>query len=155
MAHSPLISMISHICQDNPSLEVSLLYSTKLPSYNLDISELLFLPQILDLFRTRRTRFLELFFTGTWDGTLLSSGDDFIRKLIVQPELDRKDYVPYVVRTRRIQKSDLLRALGPTDERSSSVFYVCGPPEMTDSVVEQLRESEGVERERVLCEKWW
>jgi ferredoxin-NADP reductase len=155
LKHSPLMSMISHICHESPSLEVSLLYSTKVPSNNPAPSEVLFLPEILDLFRARRTAFLELFFTGTWDGTTLSHEDDFIQSLIVQPEQERRNYVPTVVWTSRIQKPTLYGAVGPPHERASSVFYVCGPPEMTDSIVQQLRETDGVASEHVLCEKWW
>ena len=39
--------------------------------------------------------------------------------------------------------------------REGVVCYVCGPPRMTDEMVEFLGRQEGMEEERVLCEKCW
>ena len=36
-----------------------------------------------------------------------------------------------------------------------SVFYVCGPPDMTDELVDNLKQQPNVAEKRVLCEKWW
>lgn len=36
-----------------------------------------------------------------------------------------------------------------------TVVYVCGPAGMTDEFVEIVSGIEGMERERVFCEKWW
>jgi Na+-transporting NADH:ubiquinone oxidoreductase subunit NqrF len=41
------------------------------------------------------------------------------------------------------------------EQRPFSVFYVCGPPDMTDSIVQQLKDTDGVVPEQVFCEKWW
>lgn len=64
---------------------------------------------------------------------------------------------------RRLNKEDLLPALdGYTREagyqdrdRSRTVCYVCGPPNMTDEFVSYLIQQPGMAEERVLCEKWW
>jgi hypothetical protein len=62
---------------------------------------------------------------------------------------------------RRIGEGDLVSALdGWKGEkgargREGTVCYVCGPQRMTDEVVEFLRRQEGMEKGRVLCEKWW
>lgn len=56
---------------------------------------------------------------------------------------------------RRIQHADLLEALGPEDQRSNTVIYVCGLPAMTDEFVEILRKAKGMDQRRVLVEKWW
>jgi len=55
----------------------------------------------------------------------------------------------------RVAGSDLDAALGPEDDRSGTVCYVCGPPAMTDSFVDFLSSRSGMDRSRVLCEKWW
>lgn len=56
---------------------------------------------------------------------------------------------------RRFVEKDLETALGPVAERKNTVAYVCGPPTMTDWAVDVLKQSAGMDQERVLCEKWW
>ncbi|CAK1354245.1 unnamed protein product [Cercospora beticola] len=65
---------------------------------------------------------------------------------------------------RRFKEEDLVRAVdgyrqesvfGLQHERSGTVCYVCGPPKMTDEVVDFLKGLEGMDERRVLCEKWW
>jgi hypothetical protein len=58
-------------------------------------------------------------------------------------------------RNRRISHEDLLGALGPEDDRANTVVYVCGLPAMTDEFVEALSKAKGMEKRRVLTEKWW
>jgi ferredoxin-NADP reductase len=58
-------------------------------------------------------------------------------------------------RNRRINPTDLLEALGPLHDRKTTVAYICGPPKTTDDFVEILSRAEGMEPNRVLCEKWW
>ncbi|PSR80595.1 hypothetical protein BD289DRAFT_61896 [Coniella lustricola] len=56
---------------------------------------------------------------------------------------------------RRITIDDISQAIGP-DKRFCAV-YVCGVPTMTDEFVEKLTSPTGLglERHRVLSEKWW
>lgn len=56
---------------------------------------------------------------------------------------------------RRITHEDLLECLGPEGQRKNTACYVCGPPKMTDEFVEIMGKAEGMEKRRVLCEKWW
>ena len=56
---------------------------------------------------------------------------------------------------RRMTNNDLLASLGPVEERSSVISYVCGPPTMTDWAVATLKNAEGMKLENVLFEKWW
>ena len=56
---------------------------------------------------------------------------------------------------RRFSQEDLIKALGNVEERGRVVAYVCGPPGMTDEVVGLLKGAEGMDEQRVLCEKWW
>ncbi|KAF2192666.1 hypothetical protein K469DRAFT_654433 [Zopfia rhizophila CBS 207.26] len=159
---NPLISMLSHIRQECASVgHVRLLYSTKLPSNNPNHSEILFLPRILDLFRDPQAApiedekdCLELFFTGIWDNSQLLSGDELVHSFNL-PGLQSETRVPAMVWFHRINESALSRAIGGQKERRSSVFYVCGPSDMTDHLVEYLREQDDIAPAQVLCEKWW
>lgn len=56
---------------------------------------------------------------------------------------------------RRISHDDLFDALGPDETRSNTVVYICGLPTMTDEFVELLKNTPGLDENRVLCEKWW
>lgn len=60
-----------------------------------------------------------------------------------------------VRRYRRINHEDLLEAIGDEGSRSNTVVYVCGLPTMTDEFVELLKNTPGMDENRVLCEKWW
>ena len=62
---------------------------------------------------------------------------------------------PQKIWFRRFEEKDLLKAVGTAAERRDTVAYVCGPPEMTDWAVTKLKEGEGMQEEKVLCEKWW
>ncbi|KAF2476376.1 uncharacterized protein BDR25DRAFT_210488 [Lindgomyces ingoldianus] len=160
---NPLISMLSYIREENVPLDhVRLLYSTKLPSKTSTKSEVLFLPRILDLFCTskppprqnHRDR-LELFFTGTLDGSLLCCNEDVLFQSFVLPGFESEGNLPVVAWGGRINEHALSSAVGNEKERGSAVFYVCGPPDMTDSIVQYLKDRENVAPESVLCEKWW
>ncbi|KAF2867095.1 hypothetical protein BDV95DRAFT_503427 [Massariosphaeria phaeospora] len=160
---NPLISILSHIRKEHPSIEARFLYSTKVPSKDAEPSQVLFLLQLLDLFRKPRdeqsNNRLELFFTGAWDGSQLNRKDDEpvhpLMSLTI-PKLDLETEVPVVSRTHRIDEAALSSAVGDDEQQiRASVFYVCGPPRMTDSIVEFLRAQNHVLHEQVLCEKWW
>lgn len=60
-----------------------------------------------------------------------------------------------VERHGRISKKDLLGSSGPVEERGDVLFYVCGPPALTDWAVDELKGIAGVDKAKVLCEKWW
>ncbi|KAF2691407.1 hypothetical protein K458DRAFT_285792 [Lentithecium fluviatile CBS 122367] len=159
---NPLISMLSFIHEQKSPIETRILYSTKAPSKATQPSEILFLPDLLDLFRKPRSHpskdRIELFFTGTWHGPTLNRKDDEpLQPLMSQtlPFLFADTEVPVVAWTHRIDDIALSNAVGNRDEASSSVFYVCGPPKMTDSIVGHLKKQEHIQPERVLCEKWW
>ncbi|UPX14047.1 uncharacterized protein EKO05_0004539 [Ascochyta rabiei] len=159
---NPMMSMMYYINQNYPNLEVRLLYSTKVPSKETSQEEVLFLPQIIDLFRIPRSEStkdrIELFFTGTWDGSEVNqSNDQPIQPLmsLTLPNLDSATEVPVIAWTHRINDIALSSAVGNKEEAKSTVFYVCGPPTMTDEIVQYLKEQDNVVPERVLCEKWW
>ncbi|KAH7109061.1 hypothetical protein B0J11DRAFT_586667 [Dendryphion nanum] len=159
---NPLIAILSHLRQHgNPPSEVSLFYSTKLPSADPESSEVLFLPRILDAYETSASTEaeglkgqLELFFTGSWENAPVSPNNGLLRSL---QSRDKAKYKRAIIEAQigRIDEAALKRALGDHHQRQSSVFYVCGPPEMTDSIVEYLGKQDNVSPDRVLCEKWW
>lgn len=139
---NPLMSMLSSIGESRmESLEVELLYSVKVSKdpKNVAVSEILFLERLADLFRTFERGLLKLFLTGTanGDGSLEWQGGRI------------------AYRGRRIMDRDLEEALGSRGVRKETVCYVCGVPEMTDSIVGWLSRAEGMSAERVFCEKWW
>jgi hypothetical protein len=157
-----MMSMLSYINENYPALEVRLLYSTKVPSHETSPNEVLFLPRILDLFRIPRSEStkdkIELFFTGTWDGTAIGKGEDAMIQPLMSltlPNIDPHTEVPVVAWTHRIDDLALSSAVGSKAEAKGTVFYVCGPPDMTDEMVEFLKGQDNVEADKVLCEKWW
>lgn len=54
----------------------------------------------------------------------------------------------------RLRESHLEAAIGSGD-RTKTLAYVCGVPNMTDAFVEYLKKLPGMDEKRVLCEKWW
>ncbi|KAF1995832.1 hypothetical protein P154DRAFT_580536 [Amniculicola lignicola CBS 123094] len=155
---NPFMSMLSHIREEEYSLEVHMLYSTKVPDKSSERDSILFLPQILEAFGGHRISpdrkgkdSLQLFLTCTWSGEQITANSYFQNSLDHQPGTS----LSITTRIHRIEKENLLAIIGNEDERRHSVYYVCGPPEMTDSIVEYLRQQEGVTPESVLCEKWW
>jgi hypothetical protein len=157
-----MMSMLSYINENYPNLEVRILYSTKVPSHETGPNEVLFLPRILDLFRVPRFEKtkdrIELFFTGTWDGTQIGKRDEApIQPLmsLTLPKIDSDTEVPVVAWTHRIDDIALSSAIGNKTEAKTTMFYVCGPPNMTDEIVTFLKEQDNVVPENVLCEKWW
>ena len=150
---SPLISILSHIAVCGPQLdEVRMLYSTKIPTNGSRPADILFVPRLLDIFSgsTYVKGRLQLFLTGTWDHSTIQSNH-------IASFLDNCGKMESVSAfSRRPSDTDLLDAAGRSrDERTGTVYYVCGPPDMTDSLVQFFSDQEGVSPEQVLCEKWW
>ncbi|KAF9735346.1 NADH-cytochrome b-5 reductase [Paraphaeosphaeria minitans] len=159
---NPLVSMLSHINEQEVEPEVRILYSSKVPSSDTQPEEVLFLTRLLDLFRKPRTHStkncIELFLTGTWDGAPLNRrNDEPIHPLmsLTLPQIQSDTEVPVTAWTHRIDDTALASAVGNADEAQGTVFYVCGPTEMTDTIVDWLQKQRHVDAERVFCEKWW
>ncbi|CAK4031626.1 oxidoreductase NAD-binding domain-containing 1 [Lecanosticta acicola] len=144
---NPLVSIFSHLVRTSTRpREVHFVYASKATS-DLDPHKILFLPRLQDLIAAEAdpSVTLSMFLTGTgYDG------------VIEHGKLPNRTY------GRRINRSDLLNALDGYQQnvsgakhRDKTACYVCGPPRMTDELVEFLRKQEGMTDERVLCEKWW
>lgn len=143
---SPLMSIISHLHQKPPKnvVRIQFLYMTRFPRSE-NPSSILFLDRLRTLFQD-----------STYDGTFAlfltqcseAEVDDLVERM--GTSLFRPETV-----CGRISHMALLGAISPLEERKGTVAYVCGVPGMTDEFVEVLREAEGMEEKRVLCEKWW
>jgi hypothetical protein len=73
-----------------------------------------------------------------------------------QKEIDGAADLPEHVKLGRIEKNDLEAAIGEDRSvRQATVAYVCGPPAMTDQFVDFLSSRDGMDKRKVLCEKWW
>ena len=115
------------------------MYSCRTPKQ--DLKEILFLDRLNKIF-CRPSQDLRLYLTG----------DARPRGNI---ELQGPEYPSIRFVKRRFLPDDLISCLPPPERRHATVVYVCGPPQMTDQVVEFLKGLEGMSEERVLCEKWW
>jgi NAD(P)H-flavin reductase len=133
------MSMISHLSSTStlpPNVEF--LYSVNAAASSdvngTDAAEILFYERLREIASSNADRVkFKLFITGK------RLGIDFYRLGSVKKG--------------RIIEGELLRALGSEDKDvlKRTVCFVCGPPEMTDSVVAFL-EKQGA---RTYCEKWW
>ncbi|KAK3178649.1 hypothetical protein OEA41_000786 [Lepraria neglecta] len=153
---NPLISTLSHLHQNKqdcpPRLEF--LYSArKGPSGN--ISSILFLDRLRSIFGPgfATLRNYKLFVTNAVTPKE-ASGEE--RLEAIRSFKGDMDYVGEGnIERRRFEQQDLIDAIGPVENRGGVVAYVCGPPPMTDWAVSVLKGAEGMQEERVLCEKWW
>ncbi|TVY37256.1 Oxidoreductase NAD-binding domain-containing protein [Lachnellula subtilissima] len=140
---NPLMSMLSQLGVDreaNDDFEVQFLYSTKDPGAS-NLSQILFLERLQQSFEALGDKSqLQLFLTQSKDKSIDGKSQVAGEKTPIQ---------------RRIQEDDVLRALGPVDERSDTVCYICGVPGMTDAFVDLVQKAEGVDERNVFCEKWW
>jgi hypothetical protein len=151
--------MLSHLNNNEPHTPnpttIHILYSSRLPphqettSANAVLDQILFLPRLCQIVRSQESSHrlrisLDLFLTDLASSSdLFSSGSP--SDLKIHPV--------------RISDRDLRSAVvgrdGELDSRGT-VCYVCGPPGMTDSVVEKLVKMLGDGGEqRVFFEKWW
>ena len=146
--NSPLVSIFSHLVRSSfRPREIHFVYGTKADS-DLDRQRILFLPRLMDVVAAASDPnvTLSVFLTGTGQKGSIEHGQ-----------------LPNRTFGRRLKEDDLLQALdgynkqsqaGKSD-RSRTVCYVCGPPNMTDEFVSFLTRQPGMTPERVLCEKWW
>ncbi|KAJ5949516.1 hypothetical protein N7454_001100 [Penicillium verhagenii] len=150
---NPLISILSHINQTEigSPLNVQILYSSRLPQGQATGTTESVLEQILFLPRLRHI-------IGS-HGPLSRVRIDLDLFLTSEPasELSLKSPSDLKMHWRRINDQDLYSSMGGRDNATQdTVAYVCGPPIMTDGLVEKLRgvlEVDG--KQRVFFEKWW
>lgn len=91
---------------------------------------------------------LDLFLTNLSSPTAAAQASEILNN--VTDDNNVSDSRPPIrVHSQRISKDDL----DPKPQQEDTVYYVCGPPAMTDEFVEYLEPVAG--KERVLYEKWW
>ena len=161
---SPIISILSHLNNNVDEItalrhpfNIHLLYSTKLPpsagstptaSSESCLDQVLFLSRLRQIIRgqsqSHRLRIsLDLFLTNLSDG---------------EHSLLQENPADLTIHSRRINDADLKKSLAGPDGKvnpTDTVCYVCGPPSMTDGVVDALEVFMGSGKERVFFEKWW
>ncbi|KAK3901852.1 oxidoreductase NAD-binding domain-containing protein 1 [Staphylotrichum tortipilum] len=158
MGINPLISMLSYIGEqaDGMGVEVRVLYATKDPGIGLgqgggvdggeeDGARILFLERMVGLFGSGRVKGgLRLFLTWGWEASRADMEAVRCRGGVEVPFLRQ-----------RITVADVEEAVGGGKE--DAVVYVCGVPSMTDEFVDALVSPEGfgMDKRRVLFEKWW
>lgn len=135
--------MLSHMHNtDTIPSQVEFLYSTCPPltdKHNVKPSSILFLPRLTSIAEQHLSQ-VEL--------TLFLTNKKY--KKIKDPQALGWFH------DRRMAEADWRHALGSdVGVREGTVVYVCGPPGMTDEVVEWFGRQEGMDRGRVFCEKWW
>lgn len=151
--------MITHLIRDQDFRGlINLQYSFRKDGSG-DVSSVLFMARIRDLFERQVSQGRHSYILwSTGPSTIYpnSGTGEIPLKIIKERDADLR-YVGahQTIEFRRFDEGDLIRTLGPVKERNGVVAYVCGPPPMTDYVVESLRKADGMDETRVLCEKWW
>ncbi|KAJ5779697.1 hypothetical protein N7457_007417, partial [Penicillium paradoxum] len=156
---NPLISMLSHLNNNEPHTPnpktIRILYSSRLlqdhetVTAETALDQVLFLPRLRQIIRSQESSHrlhisLDLFLTDLGSSSsLLASGSPSGIK----------------IHSERISDRDLRAAATGEDgelDPQGTVCYVCGPPAMTDAVVEKMAQMLGeVGEQRVFFEKWW
>ncbi|PTB36044.1 hypothetical protein M441DRAFT_152244 [Trichoderma asperellum CBS 433.97] len=140
---NPLISMLSYIAEghgQNGALDVSFMYASKLPTSG-NLSDIVFLDRITRAFGEGKVKGgVKLFITAAGDALSQQQETRYINGAAVE------------VRPRRLTIADIEASIGSADHEGT-VVYVCGPPPMTDELVEKL--GAVMDSRRVLTERWW
>ncbi|PTB51056.1 hypothetical protein M431DRAFT_93578 [Trichoderma harzianum CBS 226.95] len=137
---NPLVSMLSYIAEGGGQGvgDVRFIYASKLPRSG-KLSDIVFLDRITSLFGEGKVKGeVKLFVTAA--GNAISQETTSINGAQVE------------VRPRRLTMADVEAAIGDRLDQGT-VVYVCGPPTMTDELVEKLAVI--VDPQRVLTERWW
>jgi ferredoxin-NADP reductase len=137
---NPLISMLSYIAEghERDAVDVSFLYASKLPSSG-SLSDIVFLDRITQFFGEGKVKGdVKLYVTAA--GNTMSQETRYINGAQVE------------IQPRRLTVADVKAAMGGEDSEGT-VVYVCGPPPMTDELVEKL--AAVMDSRRVLTERWW
>ncbi|KAF4451918.1 Oxidoreductase NAD-binding domain-containing protein 1 [Fusarium austroafricanum] len=129
---NPLISMMGCIAEEGYDLDVRVLYASKVSTQGL--KDVLFMERIRAWFEQETLKGgFKVFATGEYSGHEEIVGIDFLK--------------------RRLTIEDVSTAI--EGKEGESVVYVCGPAVMTDEIVEGLTSDGGMDKKRVMLEKWW
>lgn len=140
---NPLVSMLSSLGRGERGLEVYFFYSMRDPGEGRrEAGRMLFLERV----------------AGVFEGGKVKGG---LRLFLTSPEGDGgRGVLPWSegelgFERRRMTVGDVAEVI--REDKKAAVVYVCGVPQMTDEFVEGLTGEGGfgMEKERVLFEKWW
>ncbi|PNP51464.1 hypothetical protein THARTR1_07904 [Trichoderma harzianum] len=135
---NPLVSMLGCIAEGRGVVDVRFIYASKLPRSG-KLSDIVFLDRITTLFGEDKVKGeMKLYVTAA--GNAMSQETTSINGARVE------------VLPRRLTMADVEAAIGDGQDQGT-VVYVCGPPTMTDELVEKLAAI--VDPQRVLTERWW
>lgn len=137
---NPLMSMLSYIAEEGGRGvgDVRFIYASKLPRSG-KLSDIVFLDRITTLFGEGKVKGeVKLYVTAAGNAVYQETTSINGAQVEVQP--------------RRLTMTDVEAAIGDREDRGT-VVYVCGPPTMTDELVEKL--AAVVDPQRVLTERWW
>lgn len=154
MGINPLMSIVSHLAEKaDPRYTIEFLYSVRdTGDGHLQASDVPFLERLAAIFsapgETKGT--LRLFLTN-----IKNSSDASGSGRAVGDDDSCMTGLGLSLKRRRITSEDVADAIG--EDKRFAVVYVCGVPAMTDEFVEKLTLAGGlgIERHRVLYEKWW
>lgn len=140
---NPLVSMLSSLGREGRGFEVYFFYSMRDPGEGRrEAGRMLLLERV----------------AGVFGGGEVKGG---LRLFLTSPEGDGgRGVLPWSggelgFERRRMTVGDVAEVVG--EDKGAAVVYVCGVPRMTDEFVKGLTGEGGLgmEKERVLFEKWW
>lgn len=139
------MSIVSHLAERaDPRYTIDFLYSVRdTGDGHINSSDVLFLDRLASIFSSGKVKGSLKLFPTPGSGKAVGGHDANIMGLDLP------------VKRRRITIEDVVAAIG--EDKRFAVIYVCGVPIMTDDFVQQLTSQDGlgIERHRVLYEKWW
>ena len=173
---NPLISMLSHLSEKGkwPPV-VQLFYSVRLPQLanktSRTLNSILFFTRLNAIVRDARTWNVNFKFRLIVTGVpsdhkplQLAADNDALdlngRRQDSNGDRDGEDPTFWTSAAdtsygERLKWAEIQGAIGNEGERKGAVVYICGPQQMTDEIIEGLKEKEGMRDDRVYCEKWW
>ncbi|KID73030.1 Armadillo-like helical, partial [Metarhizium brunneum ARSEF 3297] len=147
---NPLMSMLSYIAETDgfSKLDVSVFYTSKLPDRG-GLESILFVQRIAALFADGRVK-------GTFKMYLTGSPESLQRfKRCRKAHCVMDNNVE--VQEGRLSAAELCPDPRNGDQ-SSSLFYICGPPTMTDSLFTSLTSGDSglnISPAQIMIERWW
>ncbi|KAI4848229.1 hypothetical protein E4T44_04057 [Aureobasidium sp. EXF-8845] len=139
---NPLISIFAHLMSlSKRPKKIRFVYGTRVEEGQIKASRILFLTRLMELVKKQGNGNVQL---------------DLFLSATSQKDIDKATDLPEHVKLGRIGKDDLEAAIGKDrGVRQATLAYVCGPPAMTDQFVDFLSSRDGMDKRKVLCEKWW
>ena len=146
------MSILTHLRQNpqEPERTISLVYGTRAPQ-SRDLSQVLFLDRLRDrsLMGHQTSPFVKLYLTQCSGEDMVNMRNNYARPIEEVINI-------HSTFARRIDREALHSTVNHANEewRENAVVYICGPPRMTDEF-ERFYLDMGMDKSKVLTEKWW